>query len=153
MLRPLLLALALVTGCATTRTAAPTFTVADLAQLKFLEGRWKGTGPDGKAFYEAYDFPDARTFRSRRYPDATFSAPTDGSAVTFEDGAIVSRWGAYTWKAVEVTASQACFGPVNAPSAFCWRRTGDGTAEVVQRWTDRDGKEQRYTVPLERLPR
>lgn len=133
-------------------SGAPAFAAADLTHMKFLEGRWKGTGPDGTPFYEAYDFPDARTFRSRRYADATFSAPTDGSTVTFEDGAIVSRWGEYTWTAVDVGPAQACFEPMNAPSSFCWRRTGDGSAEVVQRWTDQDGKAQSYTVPLERLP-
>ena len=128
------------------------FTPADLAHMQFLEGRWKGTGPDAKPFFEAYDFPDPATFRSRRYPDAQFSTPSDGSTVTFQDGQIISRWGEYTWKAVKITSQQACFEPLNAPSSFCWRRTGDTTAEVVQRWTDQNGREQSYTVPLERLP-
>lgn len=149
--RRLLLSLALVAGCVTTRTHAPMFTAADLSHLKFLEGRWKGIGPDGKDFYEVYDFSDEVTFRSRRFPDATFSASTDSSVVTLQDGAIISRWGEYTWKAVEITPEQACFEPVNAPSAFCWRRIGENSAEAVQRWRDAEGKEQSYTVPLERL--
>lgn len=135
-----------------THATGAMFTSTDLAQLKFLEGRWKGIGPDGKPFYEAYDFPDPATFRSRRFPDARFSAPSDGSTVTLQDGQLVSRWGEYTWRAVEVTQHQACFEPMNAPSAFCWRRSGDATVEVVQRWTDQSGTAQTYTVRLERLP-
>lgn len=152
MLRLLLLSLALVSGCATTRSTAPMFTSADLAHMKFLEGRWKGTGPDGKPFYEAYDFPDPTTFRSRRYSDAQFSASSDSSTVTLQNGEIISRWGEYTWKAVEITPRAACFEPMRAPSSFCWRRTGDATAEVIQRWKDQAGKDHSYTVPLERLP-
>lgn len=127
------------------------FTSADFAHLKFLEGRWKGTGPDGTAFYEAYDFVDVTTFRSRRYPDMRFTTPGDGSTVTLEAGEIISRWGEYSWRATSVTANEACFEPMNAPSSFCWRRTSDIAAEAVQQWTDGTGKEQRYAIPLERI--
>ena len=53
---------------------------------------------------------------------------------------------------MSVTPREACFEPVNAPSSFCWRQTGDATAEAVQRWTDGEGAAQSYTVPLERIP-
>lgn len=128
------------------------FTPDDLAHLKFLEGRWKGTGPDGKPFYEAYDFAGPTTFRSRRYPDAAFTAPNDGSTVVLQDDAVVSRWREFTWRAVALTPDQACFEPIDAPSSFCWRRVGDSTAEVIQRWKDEDGTDRSYTIALERLP-
>ena len=128
------------------------YTVADLAHLRFLEGRWTGTSPDGAPFYEAYDFVDAGTFRSRRYADERFSTATDGSSVVVEAGEILSRWGEYRWRAVEVTPQRACFEPVNAPSSFCWRRAGESSVEVVQRWNDEHGKEQSYTLLLNRIP-
>ena len=127
------------------------YTAADLAHLRFLEGRWQGTGPDGRPFYEAYDFVDPGTFRSRRYPDASFATATDGSTVVVEAGEIVSRWGEYSWRAVEVTPRQVCFEPATAPSAFCWRRAGEAAVEVVQRWKDEQGKEQSYTLRLSRV--
>ena len=126
-------------------------TATDLAHLRFLEGRWKGTGPDGKPFYEAYDFVAPGTFRSRRYADETFSSATDGSTVAIEGGEIISRWGEYAWRAVEVTPQRICFEPINAPSSFCWRHAGDSAVEVVQRWKDAQGKEQSYTLVLNRL--
>lgn len=71
--------------------------------------------------------------------------------MALEDGALVSRRGGFSWRAVEVTATDACFEPVEAPSAFRRRSTGDGVAEVVQRWTDEAGQAQRHPVLLERL--
>lgn len=127
------------------------FTSVDFAHLQFLEGRWKGKGPDGQPFYEAYDFPEATTLRSRRYESAQFSAPSDGSTVTFLDGDIVSRWGEFSWQAVRVSPDEACFEPIAAPSTFCWRRVGESHLSVVQRWTDDDGAEQTYTLSLERV--
>jgi hypothetical protein len=130
--------------------SAGVFTLTEFAQLKFLAGRWKGTGPDGKDFYEEYDFPAADAFRSRRYPDATFSTSTDSSTVSFDNGDVISRWGEFSWKATEISADKACFSPVNAPSSFCWQRSGAGV-EVIQRWKGDDGKEQSYTLKLTRV--
>ena len=127
------------------------FTQSDFAQMRFLEGRWKGIGPDGAPFYEEYDFPAPATLRSRRFPDAQFAAASDGSTVTLEAGTVMARWGEFTWMATEVADGVACFAPVNAPSSFCWRRTGPASVEVVQRWQDEHGKDQAYTVPLVRL--
>ena len=134
-----------VTGCSIT------FTRHDFAHLRFLEGRWKGVGPDGAAFYEEYDFPAADTLRSRRYTDPHFSEPSDSSTVKLEAGQVVSRWGEYTWKAMQITSTKACFDPLEAPSSFCWERVGDSSVAVTQRWTDESGKAQTYTVPLELL--
>ena len=127
------------------------YTPAEFAHLRFLEGRWRGTTPDGRPFYEAYDFPEATTLRSTRYDAAGFDTPTDESAVALEDGEIVSRWGEFTWRATKMGPDQACFAPVNAPSAFCWQRVGDARVDVVQRWTDEAGDDQSATVELERV--
>ncbi|HEY0590516.1 MAG TPA: hypothetical protein VGF40_02005 [Thermoanaerobaculia bacterium] len=148
----LILAIALA-ACTAASKAGTVFTKDDLARLKFLEGRWKGIGPDGAAFYEEYDFPDPETLRSRRYPDARFTASTDSSTVTLEDGSILARWGRFSWKASEISSDRACFDPLDAPGRFCWDRRTDSFVAVTQRWTDEKGDEQSYTVALERVPR
>lgn len=128
----------------------PVFTESDFQQLKFLEGRWQGRDPQGKLFYEQYDFPDALTLRSLRFASADFAKSTDSSTVSFEDGAIVSRWGQFSWRAAQVTPDKACFEPIAAPSAFCWSVSG-ARLNVVQRWKDASGKEQSMTLPLTRV--
>lgn len=150
MFSALVLASVLMSAGAVPEPSARPFTLTEFAQLKFLTGRWKGTGPDGKDFYEEYDFPAAHTLRSRRYPDASFSTSTDSSTVSFDNGEVISRWGEFSWKATQISAEDACFAPVNAPSSFCWQRAG-AAVEVTQRWIGDDGKEQSYTLKLTRI--
>ncbi|RYG88928.1 MAG: hypothetical protein EON59_02920 [Alphaproteobacteria bacterium] len=119
--------------------------------LGFLEGRWSGTAPDGSIFYEAYDRPDAFTLRSRRYKDARFAEETDGSVVSLKNGQITSTWGKYVWRATGVSDGFASFEPVNAPSAFAWRRIDADTVEVTQKWTDEKGLVQSYALELRRV--
>ena len=127
------------------------FAVGDFAHLRFLEGRWEGTGPDGKPFYEQYSFPSNAEMRASRYADAAFGAVQDGSVVALAGGRVTSTWNEFEWEASELSVGKACFTPVNAPSSFCWERVSDTTAQVTQRWTDSDGRAQQYIVPLRRL--
>lgn len=53
-------------------------TPSDFSHLKFLEGRWEGSGPDGKPFYEQYSFPGEGEMRATRFADETFVEPKDG---------------------------------------------------------------------------
>lgn len=127
------------------------FTSEDFAHLRFLEGRWEGTGPDGNRFYEQYAFPSDSEMTSTRFADATFAEASDGSVVAMDGDRVISTWGEFTWQASELTAGEACFVPVNAPSSFCWKQLSDTSAQVTQRWTDEHGKPQQYVVPLRRL--
>lgn len=127
------------------------FNESTFAQIKFLEGRWVGVGPDGKEFYEEYVLVEPTLFRSIRHADASFTKATDGSTVALKDGVITSMWGEFSWKAVLLTASKACFEPINAPSSFCWERVASDTVTVTQRWTGSDGKEQSFRLTLNRV--
>lgn len=126
-------------------------TAASLDSLGFLTGRWSGQAPDGSTFYEEYGFDADGAFQSRRFEDATFSVSTDGSAVERQGGQIVSTWGPYSWRAVRLEDGLAEFEPLNAPSAFSWRRLDPDRVEVSQRWTDQAGKAQAYVLILTRI--
>ncbi|UXH76747.1 hypothetical protein [Roseateles amylovorans] len=129
------------------------FNESSFSQIKFLEGRWKGVGPDGKDFFEEYVLAEPTVFRSIRHADATFSKATDGSTVALKDGVITSTWGQFTWKATSLSDSKACFEPVAAPSSFCWERVAPDTITVTQRWVGSDGKEQSFVLTLNRVKR
>ncbi len=135
----------------TSAHASSMFTESSFAQIRFLEGKWKGIGPDGKEFFEEYVLAEPRLFRSIRYADSSFSKATDGSTVDLKEGAVVSTWGAFTWKASSISATKACFEPVNAPSSFCWERVEPDTVTATQRWTGADGKEQSFVLRLTRF--
>ncbi len=146
-----LVALISLASCATTHKDSRMFDETQFAHMKFLEGRWQGTGPDGKPFFEEYSLVDARLFKSSRFSDATYAKRTDGSTVTLKDGVITSAWGEFTWKAILLSSTKACFEPVNAPSSFCWELVDRDNATVTQRWTDAEGKAQSFVLPLSRL--
>lgn len=126
------------------------FSFDDFAQLKFLEGRWRGVSADGKEFYEEYVRPEPTVFHSRRYPDASFEQHSDGSTIRFEDGEVVSQWGKFTWRAAGIGPDSARFAPVSAPNEFDWRRVDADTLEATQRWTA-EGKPQQHTIRLTRV--
>eukprot|EP01041_Mallomonas_annulata_P011903 gene11903-24935_t len=98
-----------------------------------------------------YDFPDAVTLRSLRFPTKEFSNSTDTSTVSLNDGKIVSRWGAFTWQAADIATDRACFVPIKAPSSFCWKVASPTSIEVTQRWTDASGMAQSMSMALTRL--
>lgn len=141
----------LLVACTPVSESKLMFTTADFVHLKFLEGRWEGTAPDGNPFYEEYSFVSDSEMRSRRYADSTFSEAQDGSTVVLHEGRVTSTWQDFTWQAAELAEGRACFTPVAAPSSFCWERLSDDSAQVTQRWTDEQGQEQHYVVPLRRL--
>ena len=127
------------------------FSLDDFGKLQFLEGRWKGQGPDGKEFFEQYDRPDLRTFRSRRFGSAAFTDASDGSTISFLDGEVLSSWGEFTWRASEIGLAHATFAPVNAPTQFTWRRLDAGTLEAHQRWSSDGGEQQQHTIRMTRI--
>ena len=127
------------------------FSLDDFGKLQFLEGRWQGQSSDGKAFYEQYDRPDQRTFRSRRFSDAGFTEHSDGSTISFLDGEVLSSWGEFTWRASDIGPDSARFAPVSAPSEFNWHRIDADTLEATQHW-NAEGKPQHYTMRLTRVP-
>ena len=126
------------------------FSLDEFAQLQFLEGRWKGESPDGKAFFEQYDRPEPTVFQSRRFLDAGFTEHTDGATISFKDGEVVSQWNEFTWRASRIAQDSADFEPTNAPSRFTWRRVDAATLEATQHWTA-EGKEQTYTLRITRV--
>ena len=132
-------------------SASTMFNEASFSQIKFLEGRWKGVGPDGKEFFDEYVLAEPTLLRSIRHADSTFSKATDRSTVALKDGVIISMWGKFTWKATSLSDSNACFEPVTAPSSFCWERIAPDTVTVTQRWTGSDGKEQSFVLTLNRV--
>lgn len=146
-----LLALFCAASLALTAQAAPMFNASSFALLQFLEGRWQGVGPGGKAFFDEYRLVEPGLLRSMRHADASFSKVIDGSTVALQEGEIVSTWGQFRWKASSLVEGKACFEPVQAPSSFCWERVDADTVTVTQRWTGADDKPQSYVLKLSRI--
>lgn len=127
------------------------FSQAQFDLLGFLIGDWRGTAPDGSVFFERYQRAGADRVQSLRFASEDFAEPSDGSTLSLHDGAIEARWGEFTWQASRIGPGEACFEPVNAPSAFCWRADGPDRLTVTQRWADAAGAEQSVQIVMARV--
>ena len=127
------------------------FDESQFAHLRFLEGRFHGTAPDGAPFFEEYIFTSGTRLEARSYSDASFTAQTYHSVITLVDGEITSTWGSFTWRAISLAPTKACFDPVNAPSSFCWERADDQTVVAIHRWRGTEGNEHTQSISLTRI--
>lgn len=160
LLRPILVTIqlllfgcqAIINGQSRTASCSETsqLTAQDFAHLRFLEGHWVGTDPQGAAFYQGFSFPVPGELRAGRFETAAFERELDHSLITLEEGAIVSRWASFEWRASEVAPGLARFEPVTAPSSFEWRRVDADHVQVVQRFADAEGAPQQYVLDLVR---
>lgn len=125
------------------------FALADFAKLRYLEGSWRGTMENGKAFYESYHFVDDSTITMGNHADSTFRTKSDSSKIMFRNGAIIdSSRSMYT--AVSIDSNVVDFR-ANPTYHFTWTR------ESNDAWTARlfskqpDGTDRVTTYPMKRV--
>lgn len=116
---------------AKTETATPpavtplAVTSAQFQQLRWLEGRWHGSGGGVDNFFEGYRWVDDSTIRKYDFADSTFSAPTDSSEIRLRDGVARSGSSTTSWVVVALDSIEVKFAPERgASNAFSWRRNG-----------------------------
>ena len=128
-----LCSLALVVVAAQQAPATPRFTQQDFARLKWIEGRWKGTG-GAKPFYESYRLTSPTSLEIEYFGDETFTASSGKGVVYFEGGRILHEAGTAQWSATRVTSDSVEFTPVRtASNGFTWsRRTPDAWTAVLK---------------------
>lgn len=69
-------------------TAAPRVSREAFASLRWLEGRWVGSGGGYAAFHESYVFLNDSTIEQREHADSTFGVPSRTSTIAWRDGVV-----------------------------------------------------------------
>ena len=101
------------------------YTIADFGALRWLEGSWRGTLPEGGYFYERYHFIDDSTIVMHAFPDSTFSAPNDSSRITLRGQTVASEGGS-RYVATSLDSRNVTFAPTRAGSNhFTWTRDSE----------------------------
>jgi hypothetical protein len=91
--------------------------------LRWLEGRWVGSGETQPPFYEEYKFVDDSTAVSRSYADSTFRSVTDSSVIRLRSGTLESVGNSTRYIAVAIAADSVVFAPgAGARNGFRWHR-------------------------------
>jgi hypothetical protein len=106
------------------------YTLHDFANLRWLEGSWRGQIPKGGYFYETYRLLDDSTLAMRGYEDSTFNRANDSTDIMLRGGRIIDRSSKASYAATRVDTSRVEFAPgEGATNHFSWVR------QSPDRWT------------------
>jgi hypothetical protein len=117
---------------AVARSAKPArhFSRTDFANLRWLEGDWRGRLPNGGYFYERYRIVDDSTIAMHGFEDSTFSNPNDSASIVYRDGIVTDRSSTSRYVATNLALNGVAFAPTQgATNHFSWNR------ESADTWT------------------
>lgn len=136
------------------RVDSGTFTIDEFRGLAWLHGRWRGFMPDGRTFFEEYEFVDDSTILMRAFVDSSFTTPSDSARITLRGGTVASQGPGARWVATRLDATGADFAPQRgAGNAFTWSREDSTKWNAVIRWTDPEGRTRSRLYALHRYGR
>ena len=119
----------------TTKPAVPgTFTAADIAKLKWIEGTWRGTG-EKQVFYERYRIEGSTMIVEGFAQDETLQKVKEVSRFELKDGRFGHVEGDAESAASSITDTAVQFVPVRGVKySFRFEKQNDGTWRAVIEW-------------------
>ena len=128
-------------------TPSRSFTTADIAKLKWIEGTWKGMDGD-KPFFERYRFEGDSKMIVEGFADETLTTVSDTSVFEFKDGEFghTDERGNRS-AASSITADAVQFAPVGGSGNFYrFERQPGETWRAILEWPAQNGKPARQKV-------
>jgi hypothetical protein len=126
------------------------FALTDFGQLRYLEGVWRGTMPNGNVFYESYHFVDDSTILQGGHTDSTLRTKSDSARIVFRNGAVIDSGGT-VYSAEKLDSAMVDFRA--SPSYhFVWTRQGTD-AWTATIYSKQGGSERVTTYPMKRIRR
>lgn len=135
-------------------TPGKTFTAADVAKLKWIEGTWRGMDGD-KPFFERYRIEETAMV-VEGFEDETLAKVTDTDRFELKNGEFGKGEGEKRSAASEITADYVQFVPAVPGNGnnFRFERQSDGTWRAVLEWPATADKPARQKVYImERWPK
>jgi len=130
------------------------YSVQDFAQLRWLEGSWRGRLPDGGYFYERYGLVDDSTIVMHGFADSTLARATDSARITLRDGTIADEGGSSRWVATRLDSNVVDFTSAKeASNGFAWARESPDRWTATLRSTDAQRRPQTTVYRMERIGR
>lgn len=131
----------LVAGCSSNsgqQSSTPTpkeITAAELKNLRWIEGSWKGTGDIDKPFYERYKFENDTTLLIESADDESFSKITDATRYELKDGAFGKFGEGSQWVVTAFDQNSITFAPVaKARNGLIWQRESADVWKATLSW-------------------
>jgi hypothetical protein len=124
-----------------------TITRAEFAQLKWIEGTWRGSGANQAPFYERYRFTNDTTLAVDAFTDSTMTRINETSYFVLANGKLTNTNPNLKWEATKLTDKSVTFTPVvGVRNTFVWdRQTADSWIAVLY-WPPSGGQPARERV-------
>jgi hypothetical protein len=136
----------------TLATRAPLqITPANLAQLHWIEGDWRGTGGGVPPFYERYKFENESTLTVETFADETLTKVNDVSRFELKDGKFGHSDGKSGSVATVLDSNSITFDPVGKGNSFRWQRESENSWKAILTWTE-NGVAKERVYNMERWP-
>lgn len=142
------------TACEQAAQMAPAATISatQFRTIGWIEGTWRGTGPDGVPFFESYRLQDDSTLASITWTDSISMKPTDGSLITLRAGEVRSGSAPNGYVVTLWAGDTIRFDPRGTSSnAFTWTRVDADNWTAHLTWTDRQGRAQQRVYRMVRV--
>ena len=125
-------------------------TQQQFSSLRWLAGKWVGSGVDQGPFFERYSFSDDSTLIVDSFADSTFGPVTESARYELRGG-VLANTGVMRWTAVRIAGDSVVFVPLlKARNGFVWRRDDANRWTAVITWTAKDGKAARRVYDMRR---
>ena len=146
------------------------FTAADVAKLKWIEGIWRGTGENMDPRYERYTLDSDTALVLDNFGSEKMDKPVDTLRFELKDGEFGTAGTSAHWAATEITDDSATFvrfapekpkgeAPAghpqmaDSPRSIHWQNNKDGTWKTVIDWPPKgDQTPPQNTLVMERWP-
>jgi len=138
-----------------TGTSDPrTFTTADLAKLRWIEGSWRGSGTDQAPFFERYRFETDSILAVDSFPDEKLDKVEETTRFELKDGQFGNGGDSARWVATSIDAQGITFEPAaKAKNSFRWERESADKWKATLKWPAEEGKPARERIyTMERIP-
>jgi hypothetical protein len=136
------------------RIAAAVVTPDQFAQLRWLDGDWRGQGVDQPPFYERYRFADDSTLVVETFSDSTRAQVSGSSRIELRDSRVLGRGeNSSSYVLTEVDAEHALFAPhEGVTNSFEWRRgASPDTWAATIIWTADTGARRERVYQMDRI--
>jgi hypothetical protein len=141
----LLLVMVSLVGCQSSGAKPGTFTEADVAKLKWIEGTWRGTGEKQPPFFERYHF-EGSTMVVEGLADETGEKVNETSRFELKDGRFGQASGDSESAASAITDTYVQFIPVKgSKNSFRFEKQTADTWQATIEWPA-DGNKPARTI-------
>jgi hypothetical protein len=134
--------------------AIPSFTKAQFASLRWIDGRWRGMTPEGRPIWDSYRMVNDSTLHQGTFTDSTYKTQRDSAVVSWRKGTIIDQGSGSPWFATVLDSSGVSFSLPKAPlNRITWIRHSANEWEAQISRPDQLGHEQRTVFHMRRFSR